>query len=440
MEPAWWAPRTSQYLRFKIYPSTFPIFDIQHLNSVSMHRSIYILIALAWVFPRAMAQQHHFFYIQSDKEQPFYVKLGDKTYSSTAAGFLILSKLKDTAIDIVVGFPKDVYPEYRFLVTGTDKDRGVALKDFKDKGWGLFDFQSLEVQMGEKTSAAAGPAKAIIKTAATDSFATILASVVDDSTLLESGVVRKENVPADPQKSISAAVPKSPGSIGADSLSATAKPLLGEPNMEKTIPVSVMDTTMASIQPAPAEPSILKTQQPEPPPDTARLSMSPAVKLQESVDSTGTQMVYVDRKPGGGQDTISVWLPSTDAGQSPPDRQNEIKDTAHAAFRPNRVDCRGMISVSELGVLRRRMETAPDEDAKVAAAVREFKAKCFTTEQVRSLLVVFSREEGRYKLIGAAYPYIYDPGNYGQLLPILKDPYFIHRFKKLTGSAAGSAL
>ena len=159
MEPAWWALRTSQYLRFKIYPSTFPIFDIQHLNSVSMHRSIYILIALAWVFPRAMAQQHHFFYIQSDKEQPFYVKLGDKTYSSTAAGFLILSKLKDTAIDIVVGFPKDVYPEYRFLVTGTDKDRGVALKDFKDKGWGLFDFQSLEVQMGEKTSAAAGPAK-----------------------------------------------------------------------------------------------------------------------------------------------------------------------------------------------------------------------------------------------------------------------------------------
>jgi hypothetical protein len=405
-----------------------------------MHRSIFILIALAWVFPRAMAQQHHFFYIQSDKEQPFYVKLGDKTYSSTAAGFLILSKLKDTAINIVVGFPKDVYPEYRFLVSGTDRDRGMALKDFQEKGWGLFDFQSLEVQMGEKANPAAGSAKAVVKTATTDSFTTVLASVIDDSTLLETGVVLQENAPGKPQKGIPISAPPPLEPIIADSLSASAKPLLVETNAVKTKPLSDTDTNMVAALPKPAEPAIMKTQQTEPALDTSRLSLSAAVKLRESVDSTGTQMIFVDRKAGGGQDTISVWLPSTDRGQSPSDLQKETKDTTASTFLPNRGDCRGMVSVSELGVLRRRMEAAPDEDAKVAVATREFKAKCFTTEQVRSLLVVFNREEGRYKLIGAAYPHIYDPGNYGQFLPILKDPYFIHRFRKLTGIAAGTAL
>lgn len=92
-----------------------------------------------------------------------------------------------------------------------------------------------------------------------------------------------------------------------------------------------------------------------------------------------------------------------------------------------------MVSVKDLGTLRRRMESISDEDAKVAAALREFKLSCFTTEQVRSLLVVFFREEGRYKLIDAAYPHVYDPGNYDVFLPLLKDPYFIHRFRKLTG-------
>lgn len=404
-----------------------------------MHRSILILIALAWVFPRAMAQQRHFFYIQSDKEQPFYVKLGDKTYSSTAAGFLILSKLKDTAINIVVGFPKDIYPEYRFLVSGTNRDRGMALKNFQEKGWGLFDFQSLEIQMGEKANPVSGSAKPVVKTAATDSFSTVLASVIDDSSLLETGVVLKENVPDKPQKGTTVAAPQLLVSNGADSLSRTAKPLSAETSPITTKAISDTDSAQVTTRPTPAEQEILKTRQNEPALDTSRRSMSPAVKLQESVDSTGTQMVFVDQKAGGGQDTISVWLPTTDKERSPAELQKETKDTASSTILPNRSDCRNLVSVSELGVLRRRMEAAPDEDAKVAVATREFKAKCFTTEQVRSLLVVFTREEGRYKLIGAAYPYIYDPGNYDQFLPILKDPYFIHRFRKLTGITAENA-
>jgi hypothetical protein len=70
-----------------------------------------------------------------------------------------------------------------------------------------------------------------------------------------------------------------------------------------------------------------------------------------------------------------------------------------------------------------------DEDDMVAVALKDFKQKCFTTEQVKDVSFVFIRDEGRYKLLDAAYPYVYDPDNFTALESLLSDPYFIHRFR-----------
>lgn len=148
-------------------------------------------------------------------------------------------------------------------------------------------------------------------------------------------------------------------------------------------------------------------------------------KLLESSDSSGWQIVFSDRNESGGLDTVSVWIPSG--------RYAAADADGNGSIRPDRTDCQGTVSVSELGQLRRRMEAIPDEDSKVASALREFRLRCFTTEQVRSLLVVFFREEGRFKLLDAAYPRIFDPQAFLSLEPVLKDPYFIHRFRKLVG-------
>jgi hypothetical protein len=81
------------------------------------------------------------------------------------------------------------------------------------------------------------------------------------------------------------------------------------------------------------------------------------------------------------------------------------------------------------------MEMLSDEDAKVSMALRSFRETCFSTEQVRNLLLVFGREEGRFKLLDAAYPFVSDPSRFPELESVLKDSYFIYRFRKKTSGS-----
>ena len=70
----------------------------------------------------------------------------------------------------------------------------------------------------------------------------------------------------------------------------------------------------------------------------------------------------------------------------------------------------------------------------MALALRSFRESCFSTEQIRNLLMVFGREEGRFKLLDAAYPYVSDPSKFTELESVLKDSYFIYRFRKKTSA------
>lgn len=71
------------------------------------------------------------------------------------------------------------------------------------------------------------------------------------------------------------------------------------------------------------------------------------------------------------------------------------------------------------------------DDDMVAAARKVFKTKCFTTEQVKNLAVLFLKDEGRYKFFDAAYPFVSDSYNFPELEHQLSDEYFITRFKAM---------
>ena len=93
------------------------------------------------------AQQNHFVYIQTDNRQPFYVKLDKMVYSSSYTGYLIISKLKTGTYNLIIGFPKNQWPEQSVHFAVEDKDLGYLLKNFGDKGWGFFNLQTLTVLM-----------------------------------------------------------------------------------------------------------------------------------------------------------------------------------------------------------------------------------------------------------------------------------------------------
>lgn len=98
----------------------------------------------------SLAQRPSFVYIQTEPAQPFVVTLEEQVYKSSQSGYLILSKLTDTAYSITVSFPGTQWPSQYFSLQVNHTDKGYLLKDFGDKGWGLMDWQKLTTQFSRQ--------------------------------------------------------------------------------------------------------------------------------------------------------------------------------------------------------------------------------------------------------------------------------------------------
>jgi hypothetical protein len=469
-------------------------------------RLLLTFITLLIISTGVRSQHHHFFYIQTDQQQPFYIKIGNEVLSSSSAGFLIIPKLKDSAFEMIVGFPKDQFPEYRFKIAQVKKDRGMSLKNFGEKGWGLFDLQTLEIQMGEKIIREE-PKKVVVPQPITnDAFTVALASVIDDPGLMatelvliepatnvvvKNSVVEKETLPV--KKS---ANPEMKSAQDKKENAALANKVTALPATEKVVPLLpgvelpqtssavvinkesdkavLVDTVKAVDLNTEKAPLILnsvtdssRVEVKEKMPEPVVVATSQVGKISEQLSDSVLELVFTDTDPSGKADTIRVSMvrsitSKTSAADMPVEKPVSTVETdtinlqeksekliiAEAAVVPTadtvaakkitstgnlnkRAECKQIASEKDLSGLRRRMVPLKDEDDMVSVALKDFKQKCYTTEQVRNISFVFVRDEGRYKLLDAAYPYVYDPGNFNSMEALLSDPYFIHRFKAL---------
>lgn len=89
-------------------------------------------------------QKVYFIYLESENAIPFYVKMGDRIYSSSPAGYLILSNLVDSTYGFSIGLSgkREVEPKFRVAVSGSDL--GFIIKEQEQK-LHLFDLQSQEL-------------------------------------------------------------------------------------------------------------------------------------------------------------------------------------------------------------------------------------------------------------------------------------------------------
>ena len=126
-------------------------------------------------------------YVQTESEQPFFVRMNEKTYSSSASGYVILSKLHDSSYSFSIGFPQNKWPEQNFAVSVNRKDHGYLLKNFGEKGWGLFDLQTMSVQMAV-TGKASIDEKPETENKDVSAFTDILSKAADDPSLKEKPV------------------------------------------------------------------------------------------------------------------------------------------------------------------------------------------------------------------------------------------------------------
>ncbi len=100
----------------------------------------------------SLAQQTNFVHIQSEGNEPYYVQMNGSVYSSSATGYLVIPRVTAGDHTLVVGFPRNTFPEYAFPFSIADKPRGFSLKLAIDNSWSLFDMVNFTVTRGTMAS------------------------------------------------------------------------------------------------------------------------------------------------------------------------------------------------------------------------------------------------------------------------------------------------
>lgn len=127
--------------------------------------------------------QDYFVLLQSDNRQPFYVRLGNQVYSSSSAGHLILSHLKDSTYTLAIGFPSQPGVEQTYALAAIHNDQELQIREHGEAGWGLFDSQT-NGWLPMLSSTSHKEAFRAIGTRRDDAFSRLMAGVVRDTAVL----------------------------------------------------------------------------------------------------------------------------------------------------------------------------------------------------------------------------------------------------------------
>jgi Domain of unknown function (DUF4476) len=388
------------------------------------------------------AQLNHFVYLQTEGKQPFYAKIDKKIFSSSVAGYLIIPKLKDGAINITIGFPKGEIEEQTFQCA-VSKDAGYLIKKFGDKGWGLFNLQSLDVVMAGASQA--GADKTATKEKA-DEFSSMLSEVVNDPSIKqqektetpvkpivqakETPVVQKleEKAPVALQSNRSVVV-KSRSQATSEGLELVYIDITGDrqDTVSVLIPIdqeqeksesagtpAVQQDTSAAIPKSSKEPV-----------ESGAHMEKEVSKTDEPLQQPVPEPMLIEKKTEAADEKkfLPIEIKADGKMETPPAAN-------HAAPMINS-DCKAYATEEDFLKLRKKMVAEDSDDGMIAAAQKFLKSKCYTVEQVKNLAVLFLKDQGKYKFFDAAYAFVSDSHNFHTLENQLSDPYFVTRFKAM---------
>ena len=403
---------------------------------------IYFLAAIFFSINGLYAQQNHFIYIQTENKQPFYVRMSDKVLSSSSSGYLVISKLQDGVHDLLIGFPKNEWPQQKISVKVKNNDAGYILKNFDIKGWGLFNLQTMEIVMS-----ASNPAKSeTVTTTQSDGFADVLSEVVNNPAIKQKPVVKEPEKEKIPEKSVVESK-KEPVPVKEEK-----QAMVESKSIVKVF--SILETEGRSIVYADTEKGKTDTirifipynKLVEPAKDNAIKKVNDEVKapggkeVQELKETKIPEKAPVEKEMSKKEIPDSTLLKKDTVFNEPlVDKSKDlVKETAVESGNPgkNQVlminsDCKSMATDDDFLKLRKKMAAQKSDENMIVIAKKVFTGKCFSTEQVKNLSSLFLKDEGCYNFFDAAYPHVSDTHNFQTLVGRLTDEYYINRFKAM---------
>jgi len=323
-----------------------------------------------------MAQQDYFVLIQSENNQPFYARIGPRTYSSSAQGHLIIPQLRDSTYKLLVGFPRKIFPEQEFPLVIYKKDLEFQLKNLGEKGWGLFNPRTLELKTGAVKDTV-DPRSRVEGVKKDDAFSRMMAGIVSDT-----AVMYAKAPPVDTAKTVAVIMVDPPKDSVKGGSNDSAKGALSK----QTRKTSVIE------------------------------------KLEEEKTGTALRLLYTERSKGYKTDTIQVLIAL----------QDSAVQTSHPRLTPVKSDCKDLASDYDVDKLRIRMLSANKLDEKIGEARKVFDTKCFSTKQIKALSEVFVAQAAKYRFLETARPFVSDE-HFGELSVLFTEPAYISKFKALAG-------
>ncbi len=436
-------------------------------------RTLIFLVFLCGNVCIGKAQQNYFVYLQTDNKQPFYVRVNEKVFSSSASGYVVIPKLQNGTHVFSVGFPKNEWPQQVIPVPVVNKDQGFILKNFDNKGWGLFNMQTLDVVMSN--SNLANSTTAATTTTRTDEFSNTLAEVVNTPSIKEiskeqpkvkdipkpveptlpvaetpkadpapAGTIRDSTMlntpPTTPtinsgaiNDSVKSNAAVANGSIKKMSESATTEALymsylVQEGSSQDTIEVIIPVDAIIVPAPVVVEPAAIK--------DSA-VDVTLPGKKETSADGKTPKFIDIElANPNASKDTVTV-ATKEQATQDQPQVQPAAKLVEAPAqeqvttLKMINSDCKSSAGEADFLKTRKKMIAQKSEDQMINAAQKLFRQKCYSTEQVKNLSTLLLLQENKYKFFDMAYPFVYDTTNFKDLEFQLTDPYFLSRFRAM---------
>ncbi|MHA4812108.1 DUF4476 domain-containing protein [Flavitalea flava] len=288
-----------------------------------------LIALLVLMAGRNYGQEYYFVLIQADNNQPFYVHMEDKTYSSSIQGRLILPQLKEGLNSILIGFPKKRFPDQQFSLFIPKKDLELQLKDLGEKGWGLFNTQTLELKMPDAKDTSATKAQ-IAGVKKDDAFSRLMAGVVSDTavmyntyatdgTLKESSAGVKAVSPGKPDVFPVIPSPDSSKSAGITETGKTSPGIIPVPDTGSLAlnpnnagtGVSKKEDLIKedSLKGSPGKTDSLKTVSFVPDSPMPFHSTGVILKLSERKTAKAIRLVYLDHVKGKKADTIIMIIP-----------------------------------------------------------------------------------------------------------------------------------
>jgi len=359
-------------------------------------------LLMAMMAFQCLSAQHYVF-IEADGQQPFYLKQGNTMVSSSAAGFLILPKIKATEMEFTIGFPKNIYPEVSFYVNGTDRDRGFQLKLMEGQGWSLFDRTSLEVIKGESPKAA--PIEIQLSKKEEGSFAQLLATATDDKSLLER-MPKKDSVEmTSVNKSITKAglTPVAVKSGLKDSLGKKDKVIL--PSISISAQMEDADVKRLVY----VEKTIKGTA------DTIAVEIDKK-KVEATQPMAQTKDSSLAATPLKAVADDAVQSATTAQLSKPADKTDSIIANLNVSKPSPIIVCdRPIADYKDIRALQKKLLGITTDEDQRNYAVKAFGQKCFNTKQALEIGWFFVDETSRLQLFKALKPLIADKASFGNL-------------------------